>query len=85
VRKNVQLGGLGWPIGLGRRDSTTASLSGANSDLPSPFINLNGLIAAFQKKQFTKNEMVALSGTYTSLHHSASIGIYLEAQKNNNT
>jgi len=62
VRNNGQLGGVGWPLGLGRRDSTTASLSGANSDLPSPFLNFDGLVAAFQKKRFTVNEMVALSG-----------------------
>ena len=64
MRNIGQLGRLGWPVGLGRRDSTTASLSGANSDLPSPFLNLDGLIAAFQKKHFTVNEMVALSGIY---------------------
>ncbi|CAJ1948342.1 unnamed protein product [Sphenostylis stenocarpa] len=61
----VALGGLGWPVSLGRRDSTTASLSGANSDLPAPFLDLNGLITAFQKKGFTVNEMVALSGAHT--------------------
>jgi len=48
MRNNGQLGRLGWPVGLGRRYSTTASLSGANSDLPSPFLNLDGLIAVFQ-------------------------------------
>ncbi|BAT97592.1 hypothetical protein LR48_Vigan504s000200 [Vigna angularis] len=61
----VALGGPGWPVSLGRRDSTTASFSGANTDLPSPFLNLDGLIAAFQKKLFTANEMVALSGAHT--------------------
>ncbi|XP_047165225.1 cationic peroxidase 1-like [Vigna umbellata] len=61
----VALGGPGWPVGLGRRDSTTASFSGANTDLPSPFLNLDGLIAAFQKKLFTAKEMVALSGAHT--------------------
>ncbi|XP_020204958.1 cationic peroxidase 1 [Cajanus cajan] len=61
----VALGGLGWQVGLGRRDSTTASLSGANSDLPAPFLDLNALIAAFQKKTFTVDEMVALSGGHT--------------------
>ncbi|KAL5133183.1 Cationic peroxidase 1 [Glycine soja] len=61
----VALGGLGWQVRLGRRDSTTASLSGANSDLPAPFLGLNDLVAAFQKKGFTVNEMVALSGAHT--------------------
>ena len=59
-----QLGGLGWLVRLGRRDSTTASLSDANTDLPAPFLDLNELIAAFRKKNFTANEMVALSGIY---------------------
>lgn len=53
---------------MGRRDSTTASLSGANSDLPAPFLGLTDLVAAFQKKGFTVNEMVALSGRYPLLH-----------------
>ncbi|XP_061349035.1 cationic peroxidase 1-like [Gastrolobium bilobum] len=61
----VALGGIGWEVGLGRRDSTTASLSDANSDLPPPSLDLNGLIAAFQKKGFTVDEMVALSGSHT--------------------
>ncbi|KAJ1416335.1 Secretory peroxidase [Sesbania bispinosa] len=59
------LGGPSWLVRLGRRDSTTASLSAANSDLPSPFLDLNGLIAAFKKKNFSVNEMVALSGAHT--------------------
>lgn len=57
-----QLSGPSWTVGLGRRDSTTASLSLANSDLPAPFLDLSGLTAAFAKKDFTANEMVALSG-----------------------
>ncbi|KAK7390248.1 hypothetical protein VNO78_25547 [Psophocarpus tetragonolobus] len=61
----VALGGQGWPVRLGRRDSTTASLSGANSDLPAPSLDLNGLTTAFQKKGFTVDEMVALSGAHT--------------------
>ncbi|XP_061349038.1 cationic peroxidase 1-like [Gastrolobium bilobum] len=61
----VALGGTTWQVHLGRRDSTTASLSDANSDLPSPFLDLNGLVAAFQKKGFTVDEMVALSGAHT--------------------
>ncbi|RDX78961.1 Cationic peroxidase 1, partial [Mucuna pruriens] len=61
----VALGGPFWLPRLGRRDSTTASLSEANSDLPSPLLDLNGLIAAFQNKNFTVDEMVALSGAHT--------------------
>nr|KYP34458.1 Cationic peroxidase 1 [Cajanus cajan] len=61
----VALGGPTWTVGLGRRDSTTASLSAANSDLPAPFLNLDGILTAFANKNFTANETVALSGAHT--------------------
>lgn len=57
-----QLGGPSWEVKLGRKDSTTASLNDANTDLPAPFLDLNALIAAFSKKGFTPQEMVAMSG-----------------------
>ncbi|OIV89130.1 hypothetical protein TanjilG_26761 [Lupinus angustifolius] len=59
------LGGQRWNVPLGRRDSITASLSEANSDLPAPFLDLSGLITAFAKKNFTTEEMVTLSGAHT--------------------
>ncbi|KAF1878676.1 hypothetical protein Lal_00047347 [Lupinus albus] len=59
------LGGQRWNVPLGRRDSITASLSESNSDLPAPFLDLNGLITAFAKKNFTTQEMVILSGAHT--------------------
>ncbi|RDX62486.1 Cationic peroxidase 1, partial [Mucuna pruriens] len=61
----VALGGPSWTVQLGRRDSTTASLSSANSDLPAPFNELPDLITAFSNKGFTTQEMVALSGSHT--------------------
>ncbi|GAU26559.1 hypothetical protein TSUD_266730 [Trifolium subterraneum] len=61
----VALGGLPWLVRLGRRDSTTANFNAANSDLPSPFLDLNGLIDGFKKKGFSADEMVALSGAHT--------------------
>ncbi|KAI9115956.1 hypothetical protein K1719_012886 [Acacia pycnantha] len=61
----VALGGTTWSVQLGRRDSTTASLSAANSNLPSPFSDLSALITAFSNKGFTAKEMVALSGSHT--------------------
>lgn len=61
----VALGGPSWTVQLGRRDSTTASLSTANSDLPAPTSDLSALITAFSNKGFTANEMVALSGSHT--------------------
>ncbi|KAK7340025.1 hypothetical protein VNO77_20717 [Canavalia gladiata] len=61
----VALGGPSWTVQLGRRDSTTASFSSANSDLPAPFLNLSQLIPAFSNKGFTPKELVALSGSHT--------------------
>ncbi|XP_027349859.1 cationic peroxidase 1-like [Abrus precatorius] len=61
----VALGGTSWTVELGRRDSTTASFSLANSDLPAPSLNLGELITAFSNKGFTTKEMVALSGSHT--------------------
>ncbi|KAI5401935.1 cationic peroxidase 1 [Lathyrus oleraceus] len=59
------LGGQRWNVLLGRRDSTTASLDLSNSDLPGPSLDLDGLITAFAKKNFTTEEMVTLSGGHT--------------------
>lgn len=49
---------------MGRRDSTSANLTGANNDLPNPTSNLSALITTFSNKGFTAKEMVALSGVY---------------------
>lgn len=59
-----QLGGPAWTVQLGRRDSTTASLSTANTDLPPPTSDLSDLISRFSNKGFTTKEMVALSGIF---------------------
>lgn len=59
------MGGPSWTVQLGRRDSTTASLSTANTNIPAPTLNLSGLISAFSNKGFTAKEMVALSGSHT--------------------
>ncbi|XP_057808280.1 cationic peroxidase 1-like [Salvia miltiorrhiza] len=61
----VALSGPSWAIALGRRDSTTASLSNANAQIPGPGLNLNALITAFSNKGFNAREMVALSGSHT--------------------
>ncbi|XP_030925461.1 cationic peroxidase 1-like [Quercus lobata] len=61
----VALGGTNWTVQLGRRDSTTASLSAANSNIPAPTLNLSGLLSAFSNKGFTAKELVALSGSHT--------------------
>ncbi|KAL6894664.1 hypothetical protein ACP4OV_008762 [Aristida adscensionis] len=61
----AQLGGPYWTVLLGRRDSTTASASLANSDLPGPTSDLNGLLNAFSNKGLSTTDMVALSGAHT--------------------
>ncbi|KAL6634386.1 hypothetical protein ACP70R_027057 [Stipagrostis hirtigluma subsp. patula] len=61
----AQLGGPSWTVLLGRRDATTASASLANSDLPGPTSNLNGLLKAFSNKGLDTTDMVALSGAHT--------------------
>ncbi|KAI4353521.1 hypothetical protein L6164_002465 [Bauhinia variegata] len=61
----VALDGPSWTVLLGRRDSTTASLSEANSDLPAPTLDLSGLLTAFSNKGFNAQELVALSGAHT--------------------
>ncbi|XP_015961196.1 cationic peroxidase 1 [Arachis duranensis] len=61
----VALGGPSWTVQLGRRDSTTASKSQANSDLPAPTLDLSGLISAFSKKGLSTSDMVVLSGGHT--------------------
>jgi len=61
----VELGGPSWTVMLGRRDSTTASLSGANTNIPPPTSNLTSLISLFQAQGLSTTEMVALSGGHT--------------------
>ncbi|KAL6660114.1 hypothetical protein ACP70R_002236 [Stipagrostis hirtigluma subsp. patula] len=61
----VALGGPSYTVLLGRRDSTTASLSQANSDLPPPSADLASLISSFARKGLTTTDMVALSGAHT--------------------
>ncbi|KAL6629396.1 hypothetical protein ACP70R_029161 [Stipagrostis hirtigluma subsp. patula] len=61
----VLLGGPNWAVPLGRRDSTTASLNLANSDLPSPTSSLGTLIAAFGNKGLSPRDLTALSGAHT--------------------
>ncbi|KAI4305350.1 hypothetical protein L6164_028721 [Bauhinia variegata] len=61
----LTLAGPSWTVGLGRRDSTSASLDAANKDIPSPRLDLLDLISAFAKKGFSTKEMVALSGAHT--------------------
>ncbi|CAN6231004.1 unnamed protein product [Urochloa humidicola] len=59
------LGGPNWAVPLGRRDSTTASLSQANSDLPAPTSSLATLISSFGNKGLSARDLTALSGAHT--------------------
>lgn len=49
---------------LGRRDSTSASVDTANTDIPSPAFDVNRLVSTFQNQGLSPRDMVALSGTY---------------------
>ncbi|KAL6505822.1 hypothetical protein OROHE_023201 [Orobanche hederae] len=62
---SVAVGGPSWTVKLGRRDSTTANRTQANTDLPSPFASLQDLISAFANKGLSQTDMVALSGSHT--------------------
>lgn len=61
----VELGGPSWTVMLGRRDSTTASLSAANANIPPPTSNLSSLISLFQAQGLSTMEMVTLVGSHT--------------------
>lgn len=51
---------------LGRRDSLTASFSGANQFIPPPNSSLEGLIANFEQQGLDIGDLVALSGKFFS-------------------
>ncbi|KAJ7950090.1 Peroxidase [Quillaja saponaria] len=61
----VALGGASWKVQLGRRDSTTASRSQANADIPAPNFNLQQLIDNFNRQGLNEKDLVALSGGHT--------------------
>ncbi|CAM6120970.1 unnamed protein product [Calypogeia fissa] len=54
-----------WEVKYGRRDSTTACLSCANTQIPSPFGNVTSLTAFFAAKGLDQKDMTALSGAHT--------------------
>ncbi|KAK4377447.1 hypothetical protein RND71_003743 [Anisodus tanguticus] len=61
----VALHGPTWEVQLGRRDSTTASRTTANNDIPTPFMDLSALINNFKKQGLDEEDLVALSGGHT--------------------
>ncbi|KAF3945496.1 hypothetical protein ACB098_03G093500 [Castanea mollissima] len=62
---SVAVGGPTWSVKLGRRDSTTASRSLAESNLPSFRDSLDRLTSLFGSKGLSQRDMVALSGSHT--------------------
>ncbi|XP_024927098.3 peroxidase 4 isoform X2 [Ziziphus jujuba] len=60
-----KLGGPSWKVGLGRRDSTTASRSAANNSIPGPTFSLSALISSFSAEGLSLKNLVALSGSHT--------------------
>jgi len=58
----MQLGGPTWNVKLGRRDSTAASFSGANNNIPPPTSGLANLTSLFAAQGLSQKDMVALSG-----------------------
>ncbi|KAH7553937.1 hypothetical protein ACOSP7_029130 [Xanthoceras sorbifolium] len=61
----VALGGPSWNVPLGRRDSTAASRTQADIDIPSPFLDLPGLLENFKRQGLNERDLVALSGGHT--------------------
>ncbi|KAJ8764080.1 hypothetical protein K2173_004981 [Erythroxylum novogranatense] len=61
----VYLGGPSWKVGLGRRDSLTASRAAANASIPPPTSNLSRLVTSFAAQGLSFGDMVALSGSHT--------------------
>ncbi|EOY04513.1 Peroxidase superfamily protein [Theobroma cacao] len=61
----VALGGPSWKVRLGRRDSTTASRTLADTVLPSASMDLPALINNFKNQGLNQRDLVALSGGHT--------------------
>ncbi|XP_060188343.1 suberization-associated anionic peroxidase-like [Lycium barbarum] len=61
----AMLGGMPYPVRLGRRDARTANFTGALTQLPAPFDNLSVQLTKFSAKGMSAREMVALAGAHT--------------------
>ncbi|CAH2051359.1 unnamed protein product [Thlaspi arvense] len=62
---SVLTGGPNWMVPLGRRDSTSASLSGSNNNIPAPNNTFNTILSRFSNQGLDLADMVALSGSHT--------------------
>ncbi|KAF7134312.1 hypothetical protein RHSIM_Rhsim08G0123000 [Rhododendron simsii] len=58
-------GGPSWEVPLGRRDSTGASLSGSNNNIPAPNNTFETILTKFKLKGLDIVDLVALSGSHT--------------------
>jgi peroxidase len=61
----MQSGGPSWEVEAGRKDSRTASLQGANTNLPAPTSGVATLVQKFRNVGLSAKDMVALSGAHT--------------------
>ncbi|XP_043692560.1 peroxidase A2-like isoform X2 [Telopea speciosissima] len=61
----VLAGGPSWTVLLGRRDSLTANLTGANTAIPAPSENLTTLTGKFSAVGLNTTDLVSLSGAHT--------------------
>lgn len=58
-------GGPFWQVLLGRRDSTIASRTAANADIPAPTDSIDTIISKFEAVGLNTTDVVALSGGHT--------------------
>ncbi|KAL6993507.1 Peroxidase 72, partial [Sarracenia purpurea var. burkii] len=58
-------GGPAYDVPLGRRDSTGASLSGSNNDIPAPNNTFRTILTKFKLQGLNIVDLVALSGSHT--------------------
>ncbi|KAJ1684809.1 hypothetical protein LUZ63_016199 [Rhynchospora breviuscula] len=58
-------GGPTWKLPLGRKDSKTASLKGANANIPPPNSTIQNLITLFARQGLDQGDLAALSGGHT--------------------
>ncbi|XAR57932.1 Peroxidase [Bertholletia excelsa] len=61
----VLAGGPSWDVPLGRRDSTGASLSGSNNNIPAPNNTFQTILTKFKLQGLDIVDLVALSGSHT--------------------
>ncbi|OAE31360.1 hypothetical protein AXG93_3789s1000 [Marchantia polymorpha subsp. ruderalis] len=62
----LQLNGSSWKVQGGRRDGCVSRADSADSEIPSPDLDLDGLTASFNRKGLSRDQMVILSGAHTS-------------------